>query len=157
MPFFALQIVCSPATNAIGRPRIYVATSAFGALVFPAVFLVGIASGPMGLVHAWWVAAPSLLAFTLALTLPAIDVKLSDLIRELAPVAAACTVMAAGVLALGAFISPLPYIVQLVLLALAGALLYGGTLWLAWPRLLKETWAMIREGKQDPVAAAVAI
>lgn len=157
MPFFALQIVCSPATNAIGRPRIYVATSAFGAVVFPAVFLVGIASGPMGLVHAWWVAAPSLLAFTLALTLPAIDVKLPNLIRELAPVAAACAVMAAGVLTLEAFIGSLPYFAQLVFLAAAGALLYGGTLWLAWPRLLKETWAMIREGKEDPVAAAVAI
>ncbi len=58
MPALALQIVCSPATNAIGRPRIYVMTSAFGAVLFPIAFLIGVDSGPMGLVYAWWMAAP---------------------------------------------------------------------------------------------------
>ena len=35
MPAFALQIVCSPATNGTGRPRTYMLTNTAGAVVFP--------------------------------------------------------------------------------------------------------------------------
>lgn len=35
MPLMALQIVCSPATNALGRPGIYLFTNASGAVIMP--------------------------------------------------------------------------------------------------------------------------
>ncbi|MDZ4306702.1 lipopolysaccharide biosynthesis protein [Allopontixanthobacter sp.] len=153
MPLMALQIVCSPATNAMGTTRIYVTTSAIGAVVYPAVFLIGIASGPMGLVHAWWVAAPTLLAATLALTLPAVGLSLGELLAELLPVALACAVMAGVVAAVQAAAGPVAAPMQLLLTVPAGALAYGVTLWLGWPPLLRETWAMLRKDRQIALTA----
>lgn len=154
MPAMALQIVCSPATNAMGRPRIYVMTSAAGALLMPAVFLWGIAYGPYGLVHAWWIAAPVLLAITLALTLPAVGLSFGKLVSELAPIALACAAMAGAVLAVDhAFVigfAPL----RLAVLVPVGGMVYCATMWLLWPQMVRETWAMLRN--REPSAAAPA-
>lgn len=150
MPLMALQIVCSPATNAMGSPRIYLITSAIGAVVYPAVFLLGISYGPVGLVYAWWIAAPTLLAATLALTLPAVGLQFRKLLAELLPVALACAVMAAVVAAVQAAAVPVAPPLELLLVVPAGALAYGATLWLGWPLLIRETWAMLR--KEQPAA-----
>lgn len=155
MPAFALQIVCSPATNAIGRPRIYVMTSAFGAVLFPVTFIIGVNGGPQGLVHAWWVAAPALLAFTLAITLPAIGLRIGKLLREIAPLAAACGVMAMAVFLVKGQIASFAPPLQLLVLIPIGGVAYGATLWLRWPAILRETWAMVRQ-RDDPVAVVEA-
>ncbi len=152
MPFFALQIVCSPATNAIGRPRIYVMSSAFGAIIFPTVFLFGIAAGPMGLVYAWWFAAPTLLLVTLALTLPAIGVKAMDLARELWPPVFACGIMAVAVIVVQNQVEAFAPVWQLAIFGLTGGATYAATLRLLWPELLRESWAMVR-GERRPAAA----
>lgn len=156
MPLFAMQIVCSPATNAIGRPRIYVATSLAGAVIFPLAFSFGIAGGPMGLVHAWWAAAPALLVITLALTMRAIDASFRDLLAELAPIALACMAMALAVywasLTVAGWLPPF----QLLALAPLGAAIYGGVLWLAHPQILRESWAMVRPPARHAEALAPA-
>ena len=144
MPFFALQITCSPTTNAIGRPRIYLATSASGAILFPSLFLIGIGFGPMGLVHAWWLAAPLLLAVTLALTLPAIGVRLRDLAAAIAPVAVACGLMAIAVFTVRGLFTDWYPAAQLAALAAVGAATYALTLWFAWPALVRDAWSMLR-------------
>ena len=153
MPTMALQIVCSPATNAMGTPRIYVITSAIGAVVYPALFLIGIAYGPMGLVYAWWIAAPALLLATLALTLPAVGLSFGRLAAELFPVALACIIMALTVTAAQAVIGSAAPPLQLLIAVPIGALAYGATIWFGWPPLLRETWAMLREGKAAPTPA----
>ena len=145
MPFMALQIVCSPATNAMGRPQVYVLTNAGGALIFPLLFAWGVATGPIGLVHAWWVAAPALMVWTLGRTLPIVGLRVRELAAELAPVLVACAVMALAVGAVKATFTPLPPLGELALLVPIGALFYGATLWLFWPRVLRETWAMVRQ------------
>lgn len=149
MPAMALQIICSPATNALGRPRIYVMTSAAGALIMPACFLMGVAYGPQGLAMSWQIAAPLLLAVTLALTLPAVKARLSDLLLALLPVATACAVMAGAVLALRAGLAtqPLPAPLLLAVYSGAGAAVYACTLWLFWPQLVRDGWAMLRRSK----------
>ena len=48
MPFFALQIIFSPATNAMGKPGIYVRSSLAGAVIMPTAFLIGIQYGALG-------------------------------------------------------------------------------------------------------------
>ena len=154
MPAFALQIVCSPATNAIGRPRIYVATSAIGAVLFPLCFAYGIQNGPMGLVHAWWFAAPALLAATLALTLPAIGVRLVDLARQLVPILLATLAMAAAVYAVKSQLAGMLPPLQLLVLVPVGAFVYGAILWLVWPHVLRETWAMLRKDKTQATPEA---
>jgi O-antigen/teichoic acid export membrane protein len=99
MPAMALQIVCSPATNALGEARSYLLTNGAGAVIMPLCFLYGVAHGAQGLVTSWQIAAPLLLVVTLAVTLPKIGARLSDLARSLIPVAVCCGVMA-GVVAL---------------------------------------------------------
>lgn len=145
MPIFALQIVCSPATNAIGRPRIYVMSSLAGAMIFPIAFYFGVAAGPMGLVHAWWIAAPALLLITFALTLPAIGVAPGVLIKELLPVAFACSAMALALSYARPFLADLSPPLQLVTLVPLGAAVYCLTIWLLWPTMVRETWAMLRQ------------
>lgn len=148
MPAMALQIVCSPATNALGRPRIYLLTNACGAVIMPICFFYGVAQGPQGLVHAWHIAAPLLLAITLAATLPAIGARFRDLAKALAPIAVACLAMAIVVHGIDLLQPPLPAPLLLLAFAAAGATVYGGTLWLLWPSLLREAWTMLRKPKQ---------
>jgi O-antigen/teichoic acid export membrane protein len=144
MPAMALQIVCSPATNALGRPRIYVLSSATGALLMPCAYLIGVTFGTMGLVHAWQIAAPALLAATLALTLPAIGVRLGEFGKALWPVLAATGVMAAAVLLADRVIgSPAPLLHLALLVAMGGAS-YLGALWFGWRGVLLDTLAMLK-------------
>jgi O-antigen/teichoic acid export membrane protein len=124
MPAFALQIVCSPATNGMGRPRTYMMTNGAGALIFPLLFLAGVGYGPQGLVAAWWIGAPALLAFTYAVTLPKIGVRWSQLAAALAPAVAATGAMALVVLGARAVLPPLPAPAQLALLSAIGAAAY---------------------------------
>ena len=81
MPVMALQIACSPATNALGRPGIYLFTGSCGAVIMPVCYLLAADGGPQGLVNAWHIAAPLLLLVTLSVTLPAIGARLGDLVR----------------------------------------------------------------------------
>ncbi|MHA6334563.1 lipopolysaccharide biosynthesis protein [Qipengyuania sp. CAU 1752] len=150
MPAMALQIVCSPTTNAMGLPGVYVRSNAFGALVFPTAFLAGIALGPMGLVYAWWVAAPALLLVTLALTLPRTGLGWGTLVKELAPIMLACGVMSAAVVGVANVLPPTWPMILLVALAATGAATYGLTIWLFWPNLARETWAMLRQQQIEP-------
>ena len=152
MPAMTLHFVCSPATNGLGRPGIYLATSIAGAVLMPACFFVGVQAGPMGLVSAWQAAAPLLLTITLALTLPALGVRVQDLAAALLPPALACAFMAAAVKGLAQLASGFPPASQLVLLAGAGGLAYLGTLWAFWPQMLRENLARIRKPSQPAPA-----
>ncbi len=137
MPFSALQIICSPTTNAMGRPRIYVNTSIAGAIIMPLAFYIGIHWGAQGMVHAWQVAAPLLLLVTLWLTLPLIRARWLDLAGAMVPVATATGVMTAVVLGLSMLVGSLTPPIALAILAASGALAYGATLQLLWPDLVR--------------------
>lgn len=129
MPFFALQIICSPATNALGRPSLYVITSLTGAVLMPVAFYLGSTNGLIGLVHAWQAATPLLLLVTLLLTLPAIKVGWGALARAVAPSAVIAILMAAVVAFVEQRIESLPPPVELLLLVALGATLYLGLMW----------------------------
>lgn len=143
MPAMALQIVCSPATNALGQARAYLITNGAGAMIMPLSFLVGVTYGAQGLVHAWQVAAPLLLAVTLAATLPRIGARLVDLVAALLPVAVCCGVMAAAVTLLAPQVAELAAPLRLCLLTAAGGLVYGAALLIGWPGLVREGRAML--------------
>lgn len=144
MPAIALQIMCSPATNATGRARISLYMSLFGALAFPASFLVGIGYGPMGLVHAWWIAAPALLIFSLAITLPVLEVSLSQLLRAIAPSLVATAMMAGAVAALDPQLVAWHSALRLVALIATGVAIYGGVLWIGYREVVLDAVSMIR-------------
>lgn len=138
MPAMALQIVCSPATNALGRPGIYLLTSASGAIIMPVAFAFGVVNGPHGLVVSWQIAAPLLLAVTLAATLPAIGARPIELARALAPAIFGCAAMALGVSWLAHELAGLGAPVRLFALSGAGAAIYLAALWIIWPEMLHE-------------------
>ena len=138
----------------MGLPRVFLTTSLIGAVVFPCLFLIGIGFGPFGLVHAWWVAAPTLLVATLLLTLPRIGLAKPALVRELAPIALACGAMALAVFGLGAPVGGWPPAAQLAVLVPLGIAAYGATLWLVRPGYLRETWAMLRNREIAPTGSA---
>lgn len=152
MPAMALQIVCSPATNALGKPGIYLRNNVFGAILFPASFLVAIQFGPQGLVHAWWFAAPALLLWSLFNTLPQVGLKWGALLRELAPVLLANGLMALAVKGITYLLPPLAPFATLVVEGGTGAATYLLTIRLLWPHLIAETWSMLRpQAASSPV------
>ncbi len=149
MPIFALHLICSPATNAMGKPRVYLTTSIAGAIIMPIGFLWGVNSGIGGLVAAWWIGMPLLCAFTLSQTLPRLGVSFWALLREIMPAALACAAMAMVVLALQRY-TPMPYYwLDLAWNALAGASIYAATLWIGWRTMVIETWDMLRNRPQQ--------
>lgn len=143
MPFFALQIICSPTTNALGMPKIYLKTSVAGAIIMPIAFLVGSRWGVMGLVHAWQCATPVLLAVTLALTLPVIGVRPKALIAAIFPSIAAALVMAAAVTASAQFMTPFPAPAKLASLVGIGGAIYLGLLWTFSRSTMTEIYRMV--------------
>lgn len=162
MPAFALHLICSPVTNAMGRPNVYLATSVAGAIIMPMAFLWGATggwssgdSGAMGLVHAWWIAAPILCAFTLTLTLPRIGVSPFDLVRELAPIALACGAMAAAVMGAQHFAGFGTPWIDLMWNGFVGASVYAATFWFGYRSLVLETWALLRDRNagNEPIPA----
>ena len=154
MPAFALQLICSPVTNAMGRPRVHLFTNICGAIIFPCVFLWGVNNGAMGLVHGWWIAAPLLMIITLAVTLPRIDVSLPALLNAVAPIALACAVMAIVVLLAQSLVPISSPLGALAFHAALGAAAYGATFWFGYRGIVKETWSLLRDRDTQPVAAA---
>ncbi|MEM6476763.1 MAG: lipopolysaccharide biosynthesis protein [Pseudomonadota bacterium] len=155
MPAFALQLICSPVTNAMGLPRIYLTTAFCGAIIMPTAFVWGVNSGffegekgALGLVHAWWVAAPVLLLVTLTFTLPRIKVSPLALARELAPIALACGAMVICVLAAQRFTPMRAPWLDLAWSGFVGAGVYAATFWFGFRELVEETWALLRAQKQ---------
>ncbi|WP_246844982.1 lipopolysaccharide biosynthesis protein [Altererythrobacter sp. TH136] len=150
MPAFALQIVCSPVTNGMGQPRTHMMTNSAGAVMFPLLFLTGIAYGPPGLVAAWWVGAPVLLAFTYALTLPKIGVRCRQLAAALIPAFVATICMALLVLAVSAALPPLPAPIRLAVLAASGAAVYLAALSIVAREAMAEMAAFVLRRKLPP-------
>ena len=129
MPFFALQIIFSPATNAMGKPGIYVRSSLAGAVIMPTAFLIGIQYGALGLGYAWLIGAPLLLLITAAVSLPTIGARAVDIIRAVLPSALAAGIMAGAVLLTAPLIVALPAPARLAILVAVGAAVYLGISW----------------------------
>lgn len=130
MPFFAMQIIFSPATNALGKPGIYVRTSMANALIMPVAFLIGARNGVNGLVMAWIVGAPLMLAVTIALSRHAIGTSWRELAGAVWPSAVAALVMGGIVRTVSTLTTGLPAPVALALLVALGVAIYLGLLWM---------------------------
>lgn len=138
MPFMTLHVLLAPATNAVGKPGLATRTTALGAVLMPAAFLVGAQFGSTGIAAAWLIAYPLLATFALAWSLPAIGTTTGAFARALyAPVLAALT-MALGVTLLDQAIGTLAPVVRLVALIATGAAIYGALLFVFARRSLFE-------------------
>jgi O-antigen/teichoic acid export membrane protein len=147
MPFFALQIICSPTTNALGIPKIYVLANLSGAIIMPVAFYIGSFWGQMGLVHAWQVAAPALLIVTLALTLPVIGVARNQLSAAIAPSVFAALPMYAVARTMVAAMDGTAPILQLITVGSVGAAIYFGLTWIFARPMLEELYTFVTKKK----------
>lgn len=154
MPAFALHLICSPVTNAMGRPKVYLFTSIAGAVIFPVMFLWQIDGGTMGLVDAWGYAAPILCLITLTATLPRIGVTPFALGRALSPIVLACIAMAIAVLGAEWLLPIESPLFALLRSGLVGASVYGATFWFGYREIVNETWALLRNRDTGATPAA---
>jgi O-antigen/teichoic acid export membrane protein len=148
MPFFALQIIFSPATNAMGKPGIYVKSSLAGAIIMPAAFLIGIQYGAIGLGYAWLAGAPLLLAITMAVSLPTIGAHATAVVKAVMPSVVAAGIMAATVLYVETqFLFTLPALAQLAALVPLGAAIYLALSWRFQRHTVEDLIGFIRKKK----------
>ncbi len=144
MPFMTLQVLYTPACDALGRPGIGVSNGAIGAVVLAIGFLIGARWGPGGLATAWICAYPLYLGISSWRALPVIGANGSAILSAVAPVLIAALVMAAAVLLVDQalpLLSPLP---RLAILVVAGAGIYGGWLALFARATMSELIATVR-------------
>jgi O-antigen/teichoic acid export membrane protein len=148
MPFFALQVIFSPATNAMGKPGIYVKSSLAGAIIMPAAFMIGIQYDAIGLGYAWLAGAPLLLLVTMLVSLSTIGARGRDVVMAVLPSAIAAAIMAAVVLFVETeFLSALPAPVQLAMLVPFGAAIYVGISWQFQRHTIEDFIGFVRKKK----------
>ncbi len=124
MPFWTLQLMFSPATNALGQPHIYARTNGIGALILATAFLIGIRWGVNGLVSGWLAATPVLLVITARMSLPVMGTTAGAILLALMPSLLAATAMAAVVHYALRFTNGWPLGAQLASLAAIGGAVY---------------------------------
>lgn len=130
MPFMTLHVMFAPATNAMGAPQLGTRTAMLGAIIMPAVFLIGVTlDGARGIAAAWLVAYPLLTALAAHWSLPVIGLTKRDLAGAILPPLLAGTGMGLALVSLDRLIGQHELWLRLALLVGTGAAIYG--LWLA--------------------------
>ena len=152
MPFMTLQILFSPATNALGRPGIAVRTGLAGAILMPAAFLVGIGWGMEGLAWAWLGGMAVLCVATALLSLPTIGIKVGAFAASIGPGLFAAAAMGALVFLFDSQLDGLSPPARLALLVTFGAAAYAGLL-LAFARATVEEAIQLIRPKAKAAAA----
>jgi len=147
MPFWTLQLMFAPATNALGYSSLYVWVNAWGAALLTIGYLVGIQFGIYGLALRWLISTPLLLLITAWLSMPKMKASPVALIRGLTPNILAATSMAAAVHYAARFLVGYPNHIQLLLLFLVGVGSYFGLLYFFARRELNELYELITKRK----------
>lgn len=144
MPFVTLMALFAPASDARGRPEVSLRTGLFGAIILPVGFVAGVQWGVAGLATSWLIAYP---LYTLAgalVTLPAIGVRMRDLLAELQVPLLASLAMALVLLILDRTLPPLADGLHLAILVAAGGAAYVGWLLLFARGTVRDTIALVR-------------
>lgn len=138
MPFMTLQVLLSPACDAIGRPGISVRNGATGAVLLTIAYLIGVQWGVMGLAASWLAAYPLYLAISLRRSLPVIGTRPEALANAVLPPLLAAIAMGIAVALLARALPPLAPPATLMILVAAGGAVYLGWLALFARRLIGE-------------------
>jgi len=153
MPLMTLQILFAPATNALGRPGLAVRTGLVGAVLMPVAFLVAVQWGVEGLAWAWLGGMTVLLAATVELSRPVLEISRRALAGAVAPGLLASAAMAAIVAALDSALPALGDGARLAVLVAAGIAAYAGLL-VAFARpIVDEVHAIFRPSAPAAEAA----
>lgn len=150
MPFMTLQVLLSPACDAIGRPGVSVRNGATGAVILTGAYLIGVQWGATGLAWAWIIGYPVYLAISLRRTLPVIGVRASALAQALTPPVVTAVAMGLAVMTLDRALPLLAPPSELLVLVVTGATAYLGGLALFARGLVGELRRTI-QGQAQPV------
>lgn len=144
MPFMTLQVLYSPACDAVGRPGVGVINGAIGAALLTGAFLVGVHGGVTGLATAWVVAYPLYLAISSARALPVIGVAWRDVLRVAKPAIVSAGAMAVLVVGAARVLPPLGPVLRLAVLVAIGAASYAGMLLAFWRGTVTDMLRLVR-------------
>ena len=150
MPMMTLQVLLSPACDAIGRPGISVRNGATGAVLLTSAYLIGVHWGVMGLAWSWLAIYPVYLMTSLWRTLPVIGARPEALANAILPPLLAAIGMGLVVTVIARALPPLPPPATLAVLVASGATVYLGWLTIFARGVIGELSATIR---RRPVAA----
>ena len=156
MPVMTLQILFTPANNALGRPQVTARTNMFGAVLMPVTFLIAIQYGVYGLAWGWVIAFPLLTIFTYSQSHRHIGVSAREIGRAVWPGLSASAAMAAIVYGVDQLLPAMIVYMRLVLLVATGGLAYVGMLYvLARPTLIEAIRLIVRRKPPQPVPAVL--
>jgi len=144
MPFMTLSILFTPATTALGQPRVQVLSAAAGALIMPSAFLIGVEHGAIGLAWAWLAAAPLLMVIIATLAMPVIGTCPQRLFRANAPLLIAAGVMGGVVMTVDALTGLTSPLYRLTLLVGVGAATYAALIGIVARPILREAATLLR-------------
>ena len=138
MPVMTLQIMFTPANNALGRPQVTARTNMFGAILMPVTFLIAIQYGVYGLAWGWIIAFPMLTIFTYSQSHRHIGISAREIGNAVWPGLSASIAMAAIVYCTGQLLPEMIVYARLAILVATGGLAYVGLLYiLARPTLIE--------------------
>jgi O-antigen/teichoic acid export membrane protein len=144
MPLRMVTLFLRPVMTGMGRPDLALVSSLTLLCTLPPLALFGVRYGVIGLVAAWLIAEPVVLAVTLRMSRRALPVKASGVARSILPAFASAGVMAAVVLGLrGAFALDDGFPALAAAIAV-GATSYALALRLLFPQPLREAFRVIR-------------
>ena len=157
MPVMTLQILFTPANNALGRPQVTARTNMFGAALMPLTFLIGIQFGVYGLAWGWVIAFPLLTIFTYSQSHRHIGISAWEIAKAVWPGLSASVAMALIVYLVDQMLPEMIVYIRLALLVATGGLAYVGLLYiLARPTLLEVIRLIVRRKPPEPTAAELA-
>ncbi|GAB5489696.1 MAG: lipopolysaccharide biosynthesis protein [Parasphingorhabdus sp.] len=151
MPVMTLQILFTPANNALGRPQVTARTNLFGAVLMPITFLIGIQYGVYGLAWGWVIAFPILTIFTFLQSYKHIGINALELGQAIWPGLSASVAMAACVYMIDQLLPDINIYLRLTLLVTSGGTAYVGLLYiLAKPTLMEVLQLIVRRKPPEP-------
>lgn len=154
MPVMTLQIMFTPANNALGRPQVTARTNMFGALLMPVTFLIAIQYGVYGLAWGWIIAFPLLTIFTYSQSHRHIGISAREIGNAVRPGLSASIAMVAIVYCIDQLLPEMIVYARLAILVAAGGLAYVGLLYiLARPTLIEVIRLIYRRKPPVPSPA----
>lgn len=157
MPVMTLQILFTPANNALARPQVTARTNMFGAVLMPVTFLIGIQYGVYGLAWGWVIAFPILTIFTFLQSYKHIGVSALEIGQAVWPGLSASIAMAALVYMVDQMLPDMTVYLRLILLVTSGGVAYAGLLYiLAKPTLMEVIQLIVRRKPPEPDAVQTA-
>jgi O-antigen/teichoic acid export membrane protein len=148
-----LQILVTPALNALGKQQVGTGISFCGALIMPTSYLIGVRAGIEGLAWSWLAGFALLTAITYVAARRHAGIPIGGVVRAVAPNLAAALIMAGVVWLVKIWLPAMPTPAALGILVTAGAASYFALLRVIAPDVVAAILDLARSRTGRPLAA----